>query len=435
MTRRRTKRTGSLRHLGPDRWQVTITKKGAPRMSRVFTAGDKVAAELAAPAVIAQLMADRARAANTGDAERDERRTWTVERYAAYYLAEWASRTLEATTRERYRQVIEKQIGPHLGRKLMSEVTVMDVVKMQTALAADGQGRNGGRLSGATITKVHNVLGAIFTFAVDVQKDLPENPVHDANARVTRPESDEWREDADEKARALDVSEVARFVELARAEESTEVFTAILLSARLGLRRGEALALQWRDIDFDTRRATIRRAVSQAPAGERLSGEKRVTTVAAKPIKTKKVRYIPIGDQLASELRAVQRRQQVLRLAADPEGAEAGRATPRPWRGGKTPQNDYITAGPNGAVLEPEHYTSRFRALAKRHKIAVMPHVLRHSWCSQMISLGYDAVTIASMSGHSPDVLLRIYGHAFDARKREAVDAYDEAWGAVAKRA
>jgi len=51
-----------------------------------------------------------------------------------------------------------------------------------------------------------------------------------------------------------------------------------------------------------------------------------------------------------------------------------------------------------------------------------------------MISLGYDAVTIASMSGHSPDVLLRIYGHAFEKRRREAVDAYDDAWKAVAGR-
>jgi hypothetical protein len=44
-----------------------------------------------------------------------------------------------------------------------------------------------------------------------------------------------------------------------------------------------------------------------------------------------------------------------------------------------------------------------------------------------MIALGFDAVTIASMSGHSPDVLLTTYAHAFDARKREAMDALAEA--------
>jgi hypothetical protein len=39
-----------------------------------------------------------------------------------------------------------------------------------------------------------------------------------------------------------------------------------------------------------------------------------------------------------------------------------------------------------------------------------------------MIALGFDAVTIAAMTGHSPDVLLKTYAHAFDKRKREAVD-------------
>jgi integrase len=407
--------------LDGDRWQV-IGRVDGHQVTRVFTAPNGTEAEKMAPSIRAAAIADYD-AKHAGhyaqDAERAERQAWTVERYAAYYLAEWAPRKLAATTRERYRQAIKTQIVPALGHKFMSEVTVMDIVRMQTALAADGQRFYGGRLSAATITKVHNLLGAIFSFAVDVQKDFPTNPVHDKNAKVNGSDSDEWREDV-EKCAALDVAEVSRVVELARAEESPEVFAAVLLSARLGLRRGEALAVQWRDIDFKTRRVTIRRAVSQAPAGEKVPGQKRATTVAAKATKTNKVRYIPIGDQLVAELRAVQVRQVASRLASGH------------WQGGKTPAQDYITAGPNGAVLEPAHYSSRFRALAKRHKIAVTPHVLRHSWCSQMIALGYDAVTIASMSGHSPDVLLRIYGHAFDARKREAVDAYDAAWRAAA---
>ena len=127
----------------------------------------------------------------------------------------------------------------------------MDIVKMQADLGADGVRCYGGRLSAATITKVHNVLGAIFSFAVDVQEDFPTNPTHSAKAKVNDSGGDEWREDV-QKAPALDVAEVSRFVELARVEWPGEVFAAILLSARLGLRRGEALAVQWRDIDYTT---------------------------------------------------------------------------------------------------------------------------------------------------------------------------------------
>jgi len=35
------------------------------------------------------------------------------------------------------------------------------------------------------------------------------------------------------------------------------------------------------------------------------------------------------------------------------------------------------------------------------------------------------------MSGHSPDVLLKVYAHAFDGRKREAVDALGAARAAA----
>jgi hypothetical protein len=44
-----------------------------------------------------------------------------------------------------------------------------------------------------------------------------------------------------------------------------------------------------------------------------------------------------------------------------------------------------------------------------------------------MIDLGFDAVTIAAMSRHSPDVLPTTYAHAFDTRKREAMDALGKA--------
>jgi integrase len=78
--------------------------------------------------------------------------------------------------------------------------------------------------------------------------------------------------------------------------------------------------------------------------------------------------------------------------------------------------------------MRPDTFGLAFRTLCKQHKVVGMtPHLLRHAWVSQMIALGFDAVTIAAMSGHSPDVLLRIYAHAFDARKREAMDALGEA--------
>ena len=425
---RRPKGTGSVRHKGGDRWQVTVKLDGTC-LTRVFRAPNQTAANRAADGVRMELMAEHKRHALSSGTVREQRRRWTVERYANYYLDEWAPKNLAATTLARYREVVKAQIVPHLGKKRMAEVTVADVVKMQAALATDGH-RFGGGLSKGTITKVHNVLGAIFTYAVDIEKDFPTNPVHDKAAKPHVQAAEGAREGAGER-RALSLAEVGRFVELARSEEPPEVFAAILLSARLGLRRGEALGVQWQDVDFDAKRVTICRAVAQATQKRVAEGDKRTTKTVTKTTKTTLVRHIPIGDDLCAELRAIQVRQAALRLAADPQAPEGAPEAPHRWQGGKTPAQDHVAARPNGALLEPEAYTSRFRALCKRHKIVLSPHGLRHSWCSNMIALGYDAVNIASMSGHSPDVLLKVYAHAFDCRKREAIDAFDAAWKAA----
>ncbi|MDP2182641.1 MAG: tyrosine-type recombinase/integrase [Actinomycetota bacterium] len=79
-------------------------------------------------------------------------------------------------------------------------------------------------------------------------------------------------------------------------------------------------------------------------------------------------------------------------------------------------------------LITPEAFSVAFRTVAERNTLGhIAPHVLRHSWVSQMIAFGFDAVTIAAMTGHSPDVLLKTYAHAFDTRKRKAVEALGEA--------
>jgi integrase len=206
--------------------------------------------------------------------------------------------------------------------------------------------------------------------------------------------------------RGLDVAEVETFVGLAR-EQSPDMAVAIMLCAYLGTRRGETLALRWCDVDFDQEEITIRQAVTQTPADG----------VAVKSTKTGKQRIIPADADMLAELKAVQREQRERRMSFG-EG----------WRGAKKPAEDYVAITPSGAGLTPNAFANGLRTLAKQNKLThITPHILRHAWVSQMIALGFDAVTIATMTGHSPDVLLRTYAHAFDKRKREAVDALGEA--------
>jgi integrase len=395
---RRPKGAGSLRHLDSDRWQVTV-KVGGKRLSRVFHAPNQTQANRAADAVRIELQADRARDANTDDAERAERQTWTVEQYVAYYFRVGACH-LANTTRERYSQITKHQIIPHLGKKRMAEVTVADLKAMYSALGGKNARRYGGKLSGQTILTVHMVVRAIFKFACDEQEDFEKNPAARASAK---PKIEQVV-----RKRGLDVAEVERFVALAREQAAPEVAVAVMLSARLGTRRGETLALRWCDVNVEQGEITVCRSVTQTPED---GVDVKDTT------KTGKQRIIPLDADTVGELKTLQREQRERRLSLG-----------KGWQGADSPADDYIVTTVPGAGLTPNVFANGFRTLAKQNRLAhITPHILRHAWVSQMIALGFDAVTIAAMTGHSPDVLYRTYAHAFDKRKREAVDALGEA--------
>lgn len=404
---RRNHGTGSLRHLAGDRYRYQIRADGR-LLSRVFTAKNQTEANRLSGGIRLELLETHERTKTAAGAEREIRQAWTVERYTEHYLSAWAPYHLADTTRQRYAGIFEHNVTPHIGQKRMAEVTPSDLAALYATLGSKKARQRGGdgALSGATIATVHSVVRALFTFAVDVEGDFPTNP---AASRAARPKVDR----TPPPRKSLSIEEVERFVGLARGE-NPEIATAVMLSAYLGTRRGETVALRWSDIDFDAGTITVRRSVSKtADYGTRV-----------KSTKTGKLRTIPLDPHTRAELKRIQAEQRKTRLAFG-----------KGWRGAETASEDYITAGPDGAPLMPDRFGSVFRALCKSKRqgipAGITPHLLRHAWVSQMIALGFDAVTIAAMSGHSPDVLLRVYAHAFDARKREAMEALGAARSAA----
>lgn len=394
---RRPKGSGSIRHLDGDRWQVSV-KIGGRRLSRVFMARNATEANRAADAVRLDLMKERVQTADAQGAERKQRQGWTVARYLDYYFEKHGPE-LAVTTRRRYRTIADHQIIPYLGKKRFTEVTVSDLNDLYRALAAKGSRQRGGDggLSGPTIWTVRAVLSAVFKFACD-EKDVTGNPARECKPKV----SSEGK-----GKKALTVDEVEQFVTLADAEAPL-ISVPVMLCAYLGTRRSETLALRWCDVDLDAAEVEVRRSVTQTPEDG---------VIVRDSTKTYKNRTIPLDAHTVTTLRAVQTEQRKARL-------RLGQA----WEGAPKPADDYLCATPTGAMITPDTFATTFRTLARTNSMGnVTPHLLRHAFVSQMIALGFDAVTIAAITGHSADVLLRVYAHAFDSRKREAVDKLAEA--------
>jgi integrase len=169
-----------------------------------------------------------------------------------------------------------------------------------------------------------------------------------------------------------------------------------------GARRGEALALRWKDIDFEKGVVSIERSLEQTKAGLRI-----------KAPKTKNGRRkISISPWLVAELRAHRARQQERRLSLGQ---------------GRAPEDSLVFARWDGATRAPHWLTQKFALAMVALKIDCTLHGLRHTHVSQLIAAGLDVLTISRRIGRaSAAITLSVYGHMFgntDARAAEIMEA------------
>lgn len=134
-----------------------------------------------------------------------------------------------------------------------------------------------------------------------------------------------------------------------------------------GARRGEALALRWKDLNLDKGVVRIERSLEQTKTGLRF-----------KAPKTKKGRRnVAISPWLVAELRAHRARQQERRLSLGM---------------GRAPDDSLVFARWDGATRSPHWLTQKFALAMASLKIDATLHGLRHTHVSQLIAAGLDVL-------------------------------------------
>jgi integrase len=95
----------------------------------------------------------------------------------------------------------------------------------------------------ATLNRYMQAIGAVFSWAIE-QRLAPKGWVHPCRGikRLT---------EAAGRVRYLEADERARLFEAVRASKYPRLYALTLMAMKTGARRGELLALTWRDIDLD----------------------------------------------------------------------------------------------------------------------------------------------------------------------------------------
>jgi integrase len=320
----------------------------------------------------------------------------TVESFSQAWLSREreksrAGRGLAPATVDFYRQAFEYYVNPLIGSRPLPELTTGDVEFMMSELSRRGR-------SPRTVQAARNALGRLLKSAK--QEGLVSHLATADASQVRRTLADD---DLGPESKALSADQVGRLLD---AASGTAWEPLIALLGLLGLRRGEALALTWTDVDLESGIVRVRRSLNRIR-------ERGQTRLELGPTKTKgSRRQLHIPDVLAAQLRSWRAEQNRQRLRVGEH-----------WGSGWVDE-DLVFTTPLGTPVDPDNLRHALSRLAKTAGIGhVHPHQLRHSMASILIASGHTPPEVSRLLGHSsPSVTLNFYAHAFEEAQVRAVD-------------
>lgn len=304
-------------------------------------------------------------------------------------------------TAERYRELVHLHVRPRFGQEKLQSIVTSAVSEFYGDLLT-GKRPNGGEarpLAPRTIGHIHRLLVNIFAVAQD-DGLITMNPARKAK----RPKID-----VDENEHIeMPILNEAQIREVLSKLRGRPMFMIAVLGVATGMRRGEMLALRWRDVDLEGAVLDVRRSLEQTKEGLRF-----------KPPKSAHGRReISLPANLIAELRTHKAAQLAQRMALGL---------------GKMPEHALVFCKPDGSELAPDAVSDDWRRHVRTLKLpTVSLHALRHTHASQLIAKGIDVLTISRRLGHAkPSVTLDVYSHLFKAGDGGAAAVFDDAFGTL----
>lgn len=361
------------------RWQVAVrfTDEDGQRVRRTVTGKTAQEARKRGQELVKRLKA--------GQPARDSRET------VSEAAERWIRGPLEASDRKPatvslYASLARSHVvGSTLGGMRLDKVQKANVDAWLAGLKRKG-------LAGSTRRTTFIVLRAILEDAV-ANGRLAKNP-----AALSEPPRVEQQE-----AAYLTREQVAALLEAAETSRYRPLFELLLAT---GLRRGEALALRWRQ-DVDEKAGVIHVRGTLARQDGRL---------VVSPVKTaKSARRVPMSPRVAELLRAVKAEQRRERLRAGSKWTDSG----------------HVFTTELGQPVDPRNALRALQVAAKRAGLeGVGLHTLRHTGASLAIASGVHLKVISELWGHSSvSITGDVYSHVTPELSRDAMAAISDALG------
>ncbi len=265
-----------------------------------------------------------------------------------------------------------------MGEYELNELTPLILQRYITELIESGNMKTGKGLAANSVNGIITVIqnSLKLAYALGTIKEY-------AADKIRRPKTKE------KEVTCFTLSEQKKIERAALAGKKTK-WLGIVVCLYTGLRIGELLALEWKDVDFQKGVLTVSKSRHE---GKDENG--RYAQIVESPKTVSSRRCIPLPKQILCELRMLKRKSRSVYVISNGESS-----------------------------IPVRSYQRSFERLLKKLDIPHKGfHALRHTFATRALECGMDVKMLSELLGHKdPAVTLRRYVHSLMEQKKEMMN-------------